>query len=193
MKLSIDSFHYKWYRLTYTVLGEDPPRHTNLCQYARRLFFSPLLFLCVGTLWAFAGVVIGIRALLCYPFGYSTNWKSGTLAERKPALFHLAGSPIYLGHFILPIATFALNYFIYREFRNLAHQDHPSGWAVLAIVIGIFEAAVALVGTIFVVVMFFSSDTWDLFQEWFNAKTQGVCPLIEFDAEEKEEEEDAHD
>lgn len=183
MKINTSALHYRLYGLTYAAWGNDPPSRSNLCQYMRRLALSPLILLFPALFISLIGIILVVRAILTYPFGYTTDWKSFALRERSLGLFQVGGFQFYSGYIIIPAALIALNHFIFTHFPG-SGEIHLTGYQRFALTTFIFEAVALVMAITFGIVLFFSSDTYDLFSEWFDAKTQGVCPLIEFEGDE---------
>jgi hypothetical protein len=122
MQINKNSFHYKWWRLTYKVWGipdHNIPWHSNLCSYVQRIFWITLF---TSALYLFLG---------------------GTL------LFVLVSAAIGVWH-------------------------HPL--IALAIVGGIALALAVLFGCS----IYSNSETKEVVDTWVEAKTKGICPLIEF-------------
>lgn len=180
MKIKTDTLHYKLYSLSYTIWNSEPPEQTNLCQYARRLAFAPLNLLLAAFLFSFSYLVVALRAIVSYPFGYSTHWRSMTLNLREPASLRIKGFSIYPGYVIFPIAFIAINYFIYVNFPAWSATNISVKQSV-AIVAMSLEIVAGIVGLLAAGIIFFTSDTYDLITEYFDAKTDGVCPLVEFE------------
>lgn len=183
MKIDTHSFHYCLYGLTYSVWGNDPPSRSNLCQYMRRLAFSPLIMLLPALFVSLIGIILVVRAILTYPFGYTTDWKSFALRERSLGLFQVRGFQFYSGYIIIPAALIALNHFIFTHFPG-SGEIHLTGYQKFALTAFIFEVVALIMAAIFGIALFLSSDTYDLILEWLDAKTEGVCPLIEFEGDE---------
>ena len=180
MKIKIDTPHYKLYSLSYTLWNRMPPEQTNLCQYVRRLAFMPLSLFIVAFLFTLAHIMIGLRAIVAYPFGYTTDWKSGLLNKRSSGLFQVGSFQFYLGYVLFPIALFALNRFVYTHFPESNAKKLTVSQAI-AIMVFVFECVAGIAGVIIGSVVLFTSDTYDLITEYFDAKTEGVCPLVEFE------------
>lgn len=179
MKINTRSLHYRLYDYTYSSWGGASPIATNLCQYVRRLILSPFIILPVSAISFLALIFLAVRAFLTYPLGYSTNWKTLELRGRSPGMFQVAGLQVYSGYFVIPIALVIGNFLAYGQL--FIHGVKPGVGSTLSIMLIITEVSVLIFGLIAGMIIFFSSDTYDLFSEWIDAKTEGVCPLIEFD------------
>lgn len=182
MKIKTDTLHYKLYSLSYTIWNSDPPEQTNLCQYARRLAFMPLNLLIAVVLLIFSYMLVAVRSIAAYPFGYSTHWTSMTLNHREPARLRIKGFSIYPGYVLFPIAFIAINCFIYINFPAWSATNIGIKQSVALVAMSL-EIVAVLVGLLAVAIIFFTSDTYDLITEYFDAKTDGVCPLVEFEGE----------
>lgn len=182
MKIKTDTLHYKLYSSSYSIWNGDPPEQTNLCQYVRRLAFAPLNLLLAAFLLTFSYLLVALRSVVVYPFGYSTHWKSMTLNLREPARLRIRGFSFYPGYVLFPIAFIAINCFIYTNFPAWSAKNISMKQSVAIIAMSL-EIVAGVAGLIAVAIIFFTSDTYDLITEYLDAKTDGVCPLVEFEEE----------
>jgi hypothetical protein len=146
------------------------------------MFLSPILFTGFVGIMAMAATIVGGRALIAYPFGYSTDWRLGVLLPRKPAPFQFRGTPIYPGYFFIPVVAVGLNYLVYLHHKS--HSQDISLLDIIAALIVILEVAAIGFGTLFALILFFASDTWDLISEWWDDRTKGICRVVEFENKE---------
>lgn len=183
MKVNTKAIHYWLYDLTYSLWGGDAPEKTNLCQYVRRLAFAPLILVPLLFVMFLGTLVILVRAIAAYSLGYSTNWKTGNLQERSPGLFQIHGHQMYSGYLVLPIVLAGMNALFFKHLPPLHGTPVITVDQVSSVIFFTLEGVALVFGTIFGTFLFFSSDTWDLMTEWFDAKTEGVCPLVEFEGD----------
>lgn len=119
MQVNTNSWHYKWWNLTYAIWNSDAPSRTNLCRYVQRIFWVTLGSVLFGSL---------IAAVL---------------------IFIVSNVAMGIWH-------------------------HP--WIALAVLGGVLGTIAIIVG----IVSWSDSETKEVMDAWVEAKTQGVCPLIEF-------------
>jgi hypothetical protein len=191
MNININTWHYHLYQWTYGQLDkyDTPPKHTNLCQYLRRLcigvpWFATLNFLyssimfamaLIGSIASFLLLPFFVRPIFFYTLKYDTQYNSGPIKEIEP--FHLPlkdgySLPIYPFYICLPALIILGEY----EWHH-----HASNLLLFNIVNGIFWSGLLLLAIIiFGFDWFQKNETVQLIKAGIEAKTKGICPLVWF-------------
>lgn len=182
MIIDINSWHYKVYSFTYSFSGQ-PPEHTNLCQYVRRLPLAPLVAIVIVIIYVIMSVII-ISGLIFGPIvGYlPRTWNPFKFFEHDMIQYQglkLGKSnnafQVYPWHVILGLLITVIHIGIYQS-----AGIHP------LIIEGkvIFGAAV-IIGLLISIVAYIDSDTLKLINQYLTARKQKFCPTVEFDRHEQ--------
>jgi len=186
MIIKTNTWHYKAYDASYVVSTGFTPRHTNLCQYWRRVILvAPL----VGMLSVFLLLMIGIMTFLYSVLGPLFGWiptsfdvlKRGGM--RKYQGLKLGKSynafQLYPWHALLASGVIGLHYVIYQQ---LGAAPLISEAKVVGVIVAFLAITLGLV-------IYFSSDTSRMIRKYLAAKKQKVCPVVEFESPKSQQEE----
>lgn len=166
------SLHYWVYKATYSMFGSNTPNDTNLCQYFRRLMLSPLFFLTfamiVPVVTATILIAMTLLTILRLPFGYYPNGIGLEEFAQYPGLKIGTSFELYPYHIGIVAAFVALNYWCFK-----------TGYATAAIILdGIVIVPFVIIA---MYLIFKKTEFSDLISNYWKAKKEKICPLIEFE------------
>jgi hypothetical protein len=179
MHINVDTWHYKVFAWSQKQIHSYVPTHTNLCTYMRHVFLWPWL---IGLVWivAVAGIGIGVIPFMLLIGRRPTfNDVHGEMGFVRYKTISIRSFNIYPWHVLLPAFVVWMNYMAFTS-----HQHDVKG-----VIIGI-EAGFAIVLLVFGIAFWKQTSSAALVRSWFDAKTAGVCPLVEFDGLPPDDDED---
>jgi len=179
MNININSWHYKWYKWTYSFYDSDIPEQTNLCQYVNRMVWMSLLIGMISVLFS-TFTVIGpmcyyLFAPLLLIIGYrpqrtsKQNLLKGPTTYIKYSGLNVFGwFRLYPWHLVLPV------FVVWFEFHIWRHN------AVVNVVIGHVMIVVIWFILLWSTGVLSNSETIKLIRATIKAKTSHVCPIVTF-------------
>lgn len=167
------------------------PQSNNLCSYGRRILFSPLILIGIGTLnlsvytivygfFLFVYCCFVIANVVTIPFGH-TVWPRDqgkrTAKQVYSSVVRVRGETIYPGHVLLLAGA------VYGITVLDSVLSKKADWINSNVTSGIGFIIVGLAGLIlfrFISRKYDSSETKKIVTAYFKAKKEKHCPLIEF-------------
>lgn len=179
MEINKSSWHYKAYAWSYVWDFIPVPQDTNLCSYVRTILFRvPVSAFLFSFLFSLLGAIILIGNIFAIPFGYYFRHPMTMTGNHEPTGQYqglaLGNFRLLPWHVLVPVLLVLLGRWNYRFISH--HAFHGLGMAFF-----IMEIAMLLVGLIVGgTILYRYTGTGSLIQEYMDAKTQGICPLITF-------------
>lgn len=181
MIINKKSLHYKLYESTYKAFDGYVPEKTNLCQYMRRLLvFSLLVYpflLIVGI--AFIIILVFITALMALPMLLVGKRPQMPWEENYTPMGAKNLPPLRIGKFNFYLVYLVIPFVLYVLVRYDYHLYHTNGFFHPFLVLQSVFVTIAVV--VLGLLLRYDTETGQLIGKWFEAKTQGVCPLITFE------------
>jgi len=177
MKINPNSWHARIYSWSYWFSFDNAPTITDLCTYMRRLMFvAPFMLLFRAFLYAmFTVAAIPAWIIGWYPT-YQLDAEKGYWSKQPPTFkryegFSIGTWVIYPWYVLVPMIILAIH----------GGMIYNHCWAVL-----IGEGIAFLIVGLIVGVIYWSEHTTisipnypSIFGEYFHAKTQRFCPMVE--------------
>jgi|HubBroStandDraft_5_1064220.scaffolds.fasta_scaffold12600_2 hypothetical protein len=177
MNINVDSWHYAWYRWTYTCWKKQPPQRTNLCQYVQRIFWTTLLHIPMGIV---AALLLLLYYVVLTPFaliiGYRPYWFLSPKFDPNWGVFEsYQGLRIPKTDFrILPWQPILLGIIVLSE-RALWHYHFTGALIGHSIVLSLIVLVVGLIWSVES-----DNEAAKLLREYVSAKKNRFCPTVEF-------------
>lgn len=176
MEINKSSWHYRMFEWSYTWDGRCPPINSNLCSYVRRLAVGVPLN---GVVWAMLflslGMIVALGNICLFPFGYYVRHPQLSAGSGEVASYRgLRLGKFYLlpWHILLPVG---LGFLGWWNYHMISQHKALTSLAFFIEMVGVIMALV--IGSL---ILYARLEKNPVVQEYIDAKTKGICPLITF-------------